>query len=52
MTDRDWIILCWRLMIEFVRAYGKKHGLCDDLRITKAGSPVTPEQVDYLNASM
>jgi hypothetical protein len=37
MSDREFVILCWRLMIEFVRGYGRKHDLCIDIQIVKRG---------------
>jgi len=42
MTDREFTILCWRLMIEFVRGFGRHNGLCIDIQIIKP-SKLPPE---------
>ena len=52
MTDRDFVVLCWRLMIEFVRGYGRKHGLCSDIQIVKPARQPSDSEIDILNKAM
>lgn len=35
MTEKEWVLGLWRLMIEFVRLFGRKNGLCTDIKIIK-----------------
>ena len=46
MTDREFILICWRLMIAFIRACGRKNGLCSDVIIIKTPGEVQNSVVE------
>lgn len=46
MNDREWVLLLWRLMIEFVRAYGRKNNLCVDVKIVKSTTARSVVELD------